>query len=267
MEWIGDSVSERGVCEQRFDVECEGRRVPGILWRPAETTELGPVALLGHGGSLHKRTDYILATARRLVRHHGISAIAIDGPGHGDRRADGGLDPEQAGTEFESEWKKPETTENTVADWKAALDAVQSELGSGPVGYFGLSMGTMMGVPVIAAEPRVRAAVLGDGSNRIGTFRLGRASLCELLVSRHVVTELESEITSPSTVARRAAEATRRTSNVQRLCRPARPTGPSCLAMSMRGGRLNATHVRQEGVFTEPELDLFGASLRADLAG
>ncbi len=161
MEWIGDSVSERGVCEQRFDVECEGRRVPGILWRPAETTELGPVALLGHGGSLHKRTDYILATARRLVRHHGISAIAIDGPGHGDRRADGGLDPEQAGTEFESEWKKPETTENTVADWKAALDAVQSELGSGPVGYFGLSMGTMMGVPVIAAEPRVRAAVLG----------------------------------------------------------------------------------------------------------
>ncbi|MFP6640337.1 MAG: dienelactone hydrolase family protein, partial [Myxococcota bacterium] len=134
---------------------------PSILWRPADTTELGPVALLGHGGSLHKRADYILATARRLVRHHGISAIAIDGPGHGDRRADGGLDPEQAGAEFESAWKKPETTENTVADWKTALDAVHSELGSGPVGYFGLSMGTMMGVPLIAAEPRVRAAVLG----------------------------------------------------------------------------------------------------------
>ncbi|MDP7572846.1 MAG: hypothetical protein QF391_14685, partial [Myxococcota bacterium] len=49
---------------------------------------------------------------------------------------------------------------------------------------------------------------------------------------------------------------------------PPAPASPgSCLAMSMRGGRLNATHVRQEGVFTEPELDLFGASLRADLAG
>ena len=161
MEWIGDSVSERGVREQRFDLQCEGRRVPGIVWRPADATELGPVALLGHGGSLHKRADYILATARRLARHHGISAVAIDGPGHGDRRADGGSDPERVGAEFESAWKKPETTENIVADWRASLDAVQSELGSGPVGYFGLSMGTMMGVPVIAAEPRVRAAVLG----------------------------------------------------------------------------------------------------------
>ena len=161
MEWIGDAISEQRVREQRFDVECEGRRVPGILWMPADATEIGAVALLGHGGSLHKRADYILGTARRLVRRHAISAIAIDGPGHGDRRPDGGLDPEQAGKEFESAWSTPETTDQIVADWVAALDAVQAELGEGPVGYFGLSMGTMMGVPVIAAEPRVRAAVLG----------------------------------------------------------------------------------------------------------
>lgn len=161
MEWIGDPVSGRGVREQRFDLECEGRQIPGILWMPDEATELGAVALLGHGGSLHKRADYILATARRLVRHHGISAIAIDGPGHGDRRVDGGTDPERVRAEFESAWKEPETTDSIVADWKATLDAVQRELGEGPVGYFGLSMGTMMGVPVIAAEPRVRAAVLG----------------------------------------------------------------------------------------------------------
>jgi len=49
---------------------------------------------------------------------------------------------------------------------------------------------------------------------------------------------------------------------------PPVPASPgSCVAMSVRGGRLNAVHVRQEGVFTEPELDLFRASLRADLAG
>ncbi|MAE95614.1 MAG: alpha/beta hydrolase [Deltaproteobacteria bacterium] len=161
MEWIGDPASERGVREQRFDVLCEGRRVPGILWRPSDATELGPLVLLGHGGSLHKRADYILATARRLARHHGIASIAIDGPGHGDRRADGGLDPERVGAEFESSWQEPEATKKIVADWKAALDAVQSELGSGPVGYFGLSMGTMMGVPVIASETRVQVAVLG----------------------------------------------------------------------------------------------------------
>ena len=131
VEWIGDAISEQRVREQRFDVECEGRRVPGILWMPADATEIGAVALLGHGGSLHKRADYILGTARRLVRRHAISAIAIDGPGHGDRRPDGGLDPEQAGKEFESAWSTPETTDQIVADWVAALDAVQKEPGGG----------------------------------------------------------------------------------------------------------------------------------------
>jgi len=160
MQRIGEPVVERGVCEQRFDVECQGRRVPALLWTREGGGE-APLVLLGHGGSLHKRADYILATARRLVRHHGVSALAIDGPGHGERRADGGSDPQAAGRDFEKSWQRPETSDETIADWKAALDAVEREVGTGPVGYFGLSMGTMMGLPLIAAEPRIRAAVLG----------------------------------------------------------------------------------------------------------
>ncbi|MFF4656218.1 hypothetical protein [Streptomyces sp. NPDC001381] len=34
-------------------------------------------------------------------------------------------------------------------------------MGAGPVGYHGVSMGCGLGVPLLAAEPRVRAAVLG----------------------------------------------------------------------------------------------------------
>ena len=161
MEWIGDASTQQGVCEQRFDLDCEGRRVPGILWMPEGAKEASALALLGHGGSLHKRADYILGTARRLVRRHGISAVAIDGPGHGDRRADTKEVPKNADAEFEKAWAPPDTTANIVADWRAALDAVQAVKGEGPVGYFGLSMGTMMGVPLIAAEPRICAAVLG----------------------------------------------------------------------------------------------------------
>jgi pimeloyl-ACP methyl ester carboxylesterase len=102
--------------------------------------------------------------ARRLVRHHGLAAVAIDGPVHGERRADGGKDSMAVGADFTRIWREdPTMTDEMVADWRAVLDAVQSPeiLGSGPVGWWGLSMGTILGLPVVAAEPRISAAVLG----------------------------------------------------------------------------------------------------------
>jgi cephalosporin-C deacetylase-like acetyl esterase len=50
-----------------------------------------------------------------------------------------------------------------VADWQAVLTAVQrlDQIGAGPVGFCGTSMGCGLGIPFIAAEPRIRAAVLG----------------------------------------------------------------------------------------------------------
>jgi dienelactone hydrolase len=53
----------------------------------------------------------------------------------------------------------------TVPEWRAVLGAVQEldHVGAGPVGYWGVSLGCGLGVPFVAAEPRVRAAVLGLG--------------------------------------------------------------------------------------------------------
>ncbi|GHI10454.1 hypothetical protein Scel_87750 [Streptomyces cellostaticus] len=54
--------------------------------------------------------------------------------------------------------------ERAVPEWQAALDALQElpEFGAeGPVGYFGLNMGTAIGVPFVAADPRITAAVFG----------------------------------------------------------------------------------------------------------
>ncbi len=49
---------------------------------------------------------------------------------------------------------------------------------------------------------------------------------------------------------------------------PPVPASPgSSAAMSIRKGRLNVTHVHQEGVFREGEREIFQASLRADLLG
>lgn len=59
----------------------------------------------------------------------------------------------------------------TVPEWQAVLDAVQrlDHVGAGPVGYWGVSLGCGLGVPFVAAEPRVRAAVLGLGGAAAST--------------------------------------------------------------------------------------------------
>ncbi len=51
-----------------------------------------------------------------------------------------------------------------VPEWKAALDAAQQLdfVGEGgQIGYWGVSMGTAIGVPFVAEEPRIKCAVFG----------------------------------------------------------------------------------------------------------
>jgi len=95
-----------------------------------------------------------------LVGSDEIESVASVGPVQGDRRA-AGSDPAKTFDDFVQAWKRPETVDETVRDFQAALGAVESETAVSTVGYFGFSMGTMMGVPLVAAEPRISAAVLG----------------------------------------------------------------------------------------------------------
>ena len=50
-----------------------------------------------------------------------------------------------------------------TAEWQAVITEVQKlgYVGEGPIGYWGVSMGTRFGVPLVAKEPRIRAAILG----------------------------------------------------------------------------------------------------------
>jgi len=161
--WTTEAESVGDVSERGFDVEVDGRAVPGILWLPASGPTPRPLVLLGHGATRHKRIDYLLALARRLAGDHGFAVAAIDGPGHGDRRAPGCDDEIALFTAFLAEWSREGTTDDMVADWRATIDALRDldEVGDGPVGYWGLSMGTIYGVPLIAAEPRIQVAVFG----------------------------------------------------------------------------------------------------------
>jgi dienelactone hydrolase len=113
---------------------------------------------------------YVLSLARRLVRHAGYAVAAIDGPGHGDRAsASTGVDRprgEEIPRTFMADVAAAAGT--MTVDWTATLHELREldDVGDGPLGYWGVSMGTMFGSPFVAATPDVKCAVFG----LMGTF-------------------------------------------------------------------------------------------------
>ncbi|HEY7047651.1 MAG TPA: hypothetical protein VH373_10545, partial [Jatrophihabitantaceae bacterium] len=51
----------------------------------------------------------------------------------------------------------------TVPEWRALLAGLLAvpEIGDAPVGYWGITLGTAIGVPLVAEEPLIRAAAFG----------------------------------------------------------------------------------------------------------
>jgi dienelactone hydrolase len=169
MHFTSETTSN-GVSERLFTLD----HIPGVLWSPADAAGSCPLVLLGHGGGHHKRADPLVARAHRYVTACGFAVAAIDAPGHGDQprteqdersiavireRVAAGepLGPQIARY-------NAALAARAVPEWVATLDALQKLdcVGAGgPVGYWGVSMGSGIGVPFAAAEPRITAAVFG----------------------------------------------------------------------------------------------------------
>jgi dienelactone hydrolase len=170
MRFISETSSD-GVCEQLFTVG----EIPGVLWTPEGAAGLRPLVVMGHGGGQHKTAPGILARAHRFAAECDFAVVAVDAPGHGDRPTDAEYD--RIATENQARVAAGEelaplvagfqalVARQTVPEWQAVLTAVQQleHVGAGPVGYWGVSLGCGLGVPFVAAESRVRAAVLGLG--------------------------------------------------------------------------------------------------------
>jgi dienelactone hydrolase len=155
---IRSKTVELGVVEQQFLLKTAEDTVPGILWFPEAPTGPRPTVLIGHGGGVHKRVPYVLDLAHRFARHLGFSAVALDALDHGDR-----ADPEAPERKRQIQGPRGERTRKGVLEWKALLDDLDADgtMSNGRYGYWGLSMGTAIGLPFVATEPRIAAAVLG----------------------------------------------------------------------------------------------------------
>ena len=178
-------VCERGVVERRVGLEVGGETVPGIVWLPEAATGPRPTVILGHGGVVHKRAPEVLGLARRLVRHRGYAAVALDAPEHGERITD----KEAARARRRSLQARmdqgpgaglPVATDANQAESVARMTTHVRELTAlvddlattgfidDRLGYWGMSMGTGIGLRFVASEPRVKAAVLGLAGVRTG---------------------------------------------------------------------------------------------------
>jgi len=155
MTWTGNDGIMAGATEREFVLTVDGHQVPGVYWEPEGGADR--LVMVGHGGTAHKKAEYILTIVSLLIGK-GIAAVAIDGIGHGDRKTrEIGAQP----NDFVDVWNENGGTATVLVDWKAALDFIESEVGARPTGWWGLSMGTMMGLPVCANEPRISVALLG----------------------------------------------------------------------------------------------------------
>ncbi len=171
MRFIAEATSD-GVTERHFTVG----DAPGVVWAPAGAAGPRPLVLLGHGGGGHKTAASIVARARRYVTGSGFAVAAIDAPGWGGRPIPAGYETYNAEIEELTAAGKPlgeayarrgvVVAALAIPEWQAAIDALTGLdwVGAGgavPVGYWGVSLGSAIGVPLVAAEPRITAAVLG----------------------------------------------------------------------------------------------------------
>jgi dienelactone hydrolase len=207
MRVIAEQIVD-GVAERDFELEVAGDRVPGVLWVSPDAAGPRPLVLMGHGGTQHKRTATLVARARRYATRLGFAVAAIDAPDHGDRTT-----PEDAARRAEARRQRiaegrptdPEFVRETLArtakavpEWSATLDALQAldiVGGNGPVGYWGVSMGTSIGVPFVAGESRITAAVLGLNGLRPGNETLAEAAR-QITIPIEFVLQTDDEVVS-----------------------------------------------------------------------
>ncbi|AZG47200.1 alpha/beta fold hydrolase [Gordonia insulae] len=170
MQFTNETLTGNGVVERDFTVD----DIPGVLWMPPTVRESRSLVLMGHGGGLSARHPGVVARAHHYVEHYGLTVAAVNTPGHGGRpwtdEDRGWIDALRA-ARAAGESIRPVVSEfnqslaeRAVPEWQRVLDELQQvpEIGvEAPVGYAGLTLGTAIGIPFTARDPRISAAVFG----------------------------------------------------------------------------------------------------------
>jgi dienelactone hydrolase len=172
--------------------------VPGLVFTPCDSPPPWPVLLLGHGGAGHKLEPFTQDLARRFCTGLGAAVVVIDGPAHGDREPPGDT-PEDRNARRLAEQRRifrdPQAIEAFVREWREALAAARGIDGvSGRAGYAGFSMGTVLGVPAVAAITEIACAVFAIGRALTPVDAIGDRDVLMLNMTRDELIPLQASL-------------------------------------------------------------------------
>jgi dienelactone hydrolase len=133
------------------------KRVTGLLSLPKKNTAPLPVIILMHGLGDHKAVDY-LEYGNNLFLENGYAVLRIDISDHGDRENDV-YDFDLTG---DYKYWTRNVIAQTVFDLRRAVDFIetQKELDHKRIGYYGISLGGILGTVFCGVENRVKVPVI-----------------------------------------------------------------------------------------------------------
>ncbi len=178
MEFKRVKAINGGVVQHDFDVAVAGETVPSVLWTPLPSITPCALIAMGHGGSQNRKSETIRTRAVRYAKDFGWATLAVDAPKHGDRISSEEAALAQARTlaRVKGEPIAPpmsveekikyldDLAAQVVPEWQAVLDAVLDSNTIAihiPMAYWGVSQGSSIGIPLLAADKRFKCAVLG----------------------------------------------------------------------------------------------------------
>lgn len=151
LKW-SESADEAGHPTREFVIHGE-RIVTGAFWLPDQPRST--LICFGHGASGDRYQKPISDLAGRFVAA-GYACLSIDGPVHGLRREGDG-----ARGAFFTHYQQASSVTDMVRDWRDAMQVARELLGETSVAYFGLSMGSIFGIPFVASQQDVKVATFG----------------------------------------------------------------------------------------------------------
>ena len=137
------------------DIRFRLGETPGRLWLPDGEEGPLPLVLIQHPGMGSKDDPLVTGPARAWATAHRWACLGLDAPGHGERAVPDPFaamrDPEQAAA----------MAAQFAGEVAAAVDTLAERypVDVGRLGYYGYSLGAMLGVPAVAGDGRFRAAV------------------------------------------------------------------------------------------------------------